>query len=71
VTTKGQANNWSAGGGTRHVATKIMFLRELKEEGLLVVERISNVFMSSDLFTKNLGDKDFKRHTTVYAGQDE
>ena len=29
------ANNWSTGGRTRHVATKIMFLRELKEVGLI------------------------------------
>ena len=37
------ANNWSAGGRTRHTAVKIMFLRELKEEGLLVVERVTHV----------------------------
>jgi hypothetical protein len=64
------ANNWSAGGRTRHTAVKIMFLRELKEEGLLVVEWISSVHMCSDLFTKNLGDKDFKKHTEVYVGKD-
>ena len=53
------------------MATKIMFLHELKDEDLLVVEWISNVFMCSDLFTKNLGDKDFKRHTEVYVGKDQ
>jgi hypothetical protein len=65
------ANNWSAGGRTRHVATRVTFLRELKEEGILVVKWTSNEFMSSDIFTKNLGGKDFKRHATTYVGEDE
>ena len=65
------ANNWSAGGRTRHVATRVTFLRELKEEGTLIVKWISNEFMSSDIFTKNLGGKDFKKHATTYVGDDE
>jgi hypothetical protein len=32
------ANNWSSAGRTRHVSTKIMFLRELKEQGYLRVQ---------------------------------
>ena len=28
-------NNWSAGGRTRHMDTKILFLRNLKEVGIL------------------------------------
>jgi hypothetical protein len=31
-------NNWSVGGRTQHIATKAMFLRELKDWGLLVIE---------------------------------
>ena len=65
------ANNWSAGGRTRHVATKIMFLRELKEEGLLAIEWVSNTEMVSDLFTKTLGDKDFKKCAKAFVGLDE
>jgi hypothetical protein len=52
-------NNWSTSGRTRHIATKTMFLREMKEEGILKVEWIPNEEMASDVFTKNLGDKDF------------
>jgi hypothetical protein len=47
-------NNWSVGGHMRHVATKAMFLQELKEQGLLSIEYISGKRMISDLFTKNL-----------------
>jgi hypothetical protein len=65
------ANNWSAGGRTRHVATKIMYLRELKEEGLLTIECVLNTEMVSDLFNKNLGDKDFKKCVKAFVGVDE
>jgi hypothetical protein len=48
-------NSWSATGRIRHIATSINFLRELKEQGLLAMQWISNVGMSSDTFTKNVG----------------
>ena len=32
------ANNWSVGGRTRHVDVRNHFLRELKDEGLLVIK---------------------------------
>jgi hypothetical protein len=62
-------NNWSATGHTRHICTKINFLRELKEEGLLKVVWLSNEFMSSDIFTKNVGGADFHKHSKVYIGE--
>ena len=60
------ANNWSTAGRTRHIATKINFLRELKEEGLLLVKWISNEHMASDIFTKNVGNPDFTKHSQLY-----
>ena len=54
------ANNWSCGGRMRHV--KLNFLRELKEQGILKIEWISGWENLADLFTKNLGGADFKRH---------
>jgi hypothetical protein len=60
-------NSWSATGRTRHIATRINFLRELKAEGLISVQWISNVEMSSDIFTKNVGGADFVRHRSVYV----
>jgi hypothetical protein len=61
------ANSWSATGRTRHISTRINFLRELKEEGVIVVQWISNVDMSKDIFTKNVGSADFLKHREVYV----
>ena len=47
-------HNWSVGGRTRHVDVRMHFLRELKEEGVIVVDWISGDDNASDLFTKNL-----------------
>ena len=65
------ANNWSSAGRTRHICTKIAFLRELKEEGILLVKWTSNVNMSSDVFTKNVGGSDFHRHVKAHCWEDE
>ena len=65
------ANNWSVAGRTRHVAARIAFLRELKEEGLILVQWKSSAEMSSDIFTKNVGGADFEKHAQVYVGKDE
>jgi hypothetical protein len=61
------ANGWSAAGRTRHISTRIDFLRELKEEGLIITQWISNAAMSSDIFTKNVGGVDFVRHRELYV----
>jgi hypothetical protein len=63
-------NSWTATGRTRHIATRINFLRELKEEGTISVRWISNVAMSADIFTKNVGGYDFYRHRDVYVRED-
>lgn len=53
------------------MATKVNFMREAKEQGLLKVQWRSGDTMSSDLFTKNLGGPLFEKHTAVYCGVDE
>jgi hypothetical protein len=67
----GICNNWSVGGRTRHVDVRQYFLRELKEEGIIVTKWLSGKDMSSDLFTKNLARPLFEKHTRVYVGEDE
>jgi hypothetical protein len=42
-------------------------LRELREQGLISVRWVSNVGMSSDILTKNVGGKDFHNHRDVYV----
>ena len=41
-------NGWSVGGGTKHMDSRIMFLRELKEEGVIRVQWIPPNDNSSD-----------------------
>ena len=65
------ANNWSIGGRTRHIEVKQHFLRELKEEGLIETEWITNEEMVSNMFTKNLGGKAFEKCTEAYVGRDK
>jgi hypothetical protein len=60
-------NNWSVGGRMRHVANKAMYLRELKEWGVLKVLYQAGGDMCSDVFTKNLPKPAFEKHTSHYV----
>jgi len=60
-------NNWSVAGRTRHVGTRLNFLRELKEEGVLEVKWISAKENESDMFTKNLSKADFEKDMIAYV----
>jgi hypothetical protein len=64
------ANSCTAMGRTRLIATSINFLREVKDQGIISVQWISNVSMSSDIFTKNVGGRAFLRHRDVYVPED-
>jgi hypothetical protein len=61
-------NSWTYTGRTRHIATKITFMRELKEEGRLEAVWIPASMMSADIFTKNVGGADFQRHRRAVVG---
>jgi hypothetical protein len=47
------------------------FLRELKEEGLIVTDWISGDSNPSDLFTKNLAGPAFEKHAARFVGLDQ
>ena len=64
-------NSWASGGRTRHMDTRLNFLRELKEDGILKVVWTSSMNNPSDLFTKNLPGPLFRKHVTTYCGNDE
>jgi hypothetical protein len=64
------ANSWTATGRTRHIATRINFLRELKETCIVSVQWISSVIMAFDTFTRNLGGQDFYLHRDKYVRDD-
>jgi hypothetical protein len=53
------ANNWSIGGRTRHIGVLPVFLQELKETGILVIQWIASTANEADIFTKNLDGPTF------------
>jgi hypothetical protein len=65
------ANSWSVGGRTRHVDVRNYFLRELKDQGLLVIKHIAGDKNDADIFTKNVTSAIFNRHVPLYVGTDE
>jgi hypothetical protein len=46
-------------------------LRELKEEGLIIVKWLGSAENTADLFTKNLGGPPFNSHTVTMCGHGE
>jgi len=65
------ANSWSVGGRTCHVDVRNYFLRELKDQGLLVIKHIAGEKNDADIFTKNVTSAIFNRHVPLYVGTDE
>jgi hypothetical protein len=64
-------HSWSVAGRTRHMGTKINFMRELKEQDILVTQWFSSEENSSDMFTKNLGTGAFEKHMKEYVTDEE
>jgi len=60
-------NNWSVAGRTRHISVKKNFMRELKEQGIIMAVWKPGHSNSSDLFTKNLGGPTFNKHSKEYV----
>jgi hypothetical protein len=58
-------------GVTQHIETRQYYLRELKEKGIISVIWKSGSENSSDMYTHNLGRKEFEKHTAEYVGNDE
>jgi hypothetical protein len=52
-------NNWSVGGRTRHIDVQSVFLRELKEAGVLVIKWKGSAVNEADIFIKNLDGPTF------------
>ena len=65
------ANSWSVGGRTRHVDVRMYFLRELKDQGKLVIRHISGDDNDADIFTKNTSAAVFNKHVVNFVGTDE
>ena len=65
------ANNWSVGGRTRHVDVRNNFLRELKDQSLLLVKHVPGGDNDADIFTKNVSAAIFHKHIPKFVGMDE
>ena len=65
------ANNWSVGGRTRHVDVRNNFLRELKDQSLLLVKHVPGGDNDADIFTKNELAAIFHKHIPKFVGMDE
>jgi hypothetical protein len=64
-------DNWSVGGRLHHVEVKQVFLRELKEQGLLKVKWLNSENNTSDIFTKNLGGRLLNQYASAICGPDD
>jgi hypothetical protein len=47
------------------------FLRELKEQGLLVIRHVSGDQNDADILTKKVTAAVFEKHLPLYVGRDE
>jgi len=65
------ANSWSVSSKTRHVYVCNYFLRELKDQRLLVIKHIPGDRNNSDIFTKNVMSAIFNPHIPLYVGSNE
>jgi hypothetical protein len=63
--------NWSVCRRTRHDCIRQSFLRELNEEGIIMVKWIPTEENSTDIFAKNLNGPAFAKHASTYIGIDE
>ena len=66
-----KANSSSVGCRMRHVDVRNYFLRELKDQGLLVIRHITGESNHADIFTKNVTSAVFNRHVPLYMGNDK
>ena len=66
------ANNASSGTRTKHIDTRLHFVRELTQgdDKLLSIEFVRSEDNQSDTFTKNTGKEIFWKHTSRYMLSD-
>jgi len=62
------SNNWNIAGNTRAVSVQFAYVWELKEQGILGIKWIKGQENPADIFTKNLGGPDFRKHSVKFEG---
>ena len=64
------AENNTSNTQTKHVNTRYHFVRELIEEGVIKIEFVRSENNDSDIFTKNLGNELFIKHSPKFMKTD-
>ena len=64
-------NGYQVGGGTKHIDIRTYFVRDLKDDGVIVVKWIPTESNETDTLTKNTKEKIFVRHIPNFVGYDE
>ena len=65
------ANNWTAEGRTKHMESRMFFLRDMKEAGVITTKWLRGTENPVDIFTKNLAGPAFQKCAKVFVGNDE
>jgi hypothetical protein len=65
------AKSLNVRGRMHHVEVCDYFLRELKDQGLLIIRHIPGDINDSDIFTKNVTSVVFNKHRPLHMEQDE
>ena len=63
-------NGHSVGGNTKHIGARILYVRDLKEKGIILVAWITTEANESDINIKNTGTTLYKKHVHHYVGRD-
>jgi hypothetical protein len=64
-------NGYQVGGGTKHIDIRTYFVRDLKDDGVIVVRWIPTESNETDTLTKNTKEKIFIQHIPNFVGYDE
>ena len=59
-------HNFLVGGRTKHVEIRLLWMRELKEKGVLDIQWISGDNNEMDIQTKNTSGPVFNKHSKAY-----
>ena len=55
--------NWLSGGKTKHVDTRYHFIKELQDQGVIVVKFVGTKENEANMMTKNVGEQEYNRMT--------
>ena len=65
------ANGWTVGGNMKHSEVRLMYLQELKQRGIILVEWHPTDENESDIVTKNVDNNLFRKHATKICNESE